>query len=92
MVTATDEQRAQVLALYRDRRVNRYETPHEAMSGIADVMAHAAMIGLSEGRQPEPSLVGWWLAARTYSAAMQGRSIWWYENRQVKRSCISVPA
>lgn len=92
MVTPTDEHRAQVLALYRDRRVNRYETPHQAMSGIADVMAHAAMLSLIDGREVAPSLLAWWQAARTYTAAMQGRSPWWYESRLVKRSCISVPA
>lgn len=92
MVTATDAHRAEVLRLYRQRRQDRAETPHEAMSGIADVMAHAAMLSLADSREPAPSLVGWWLAARAYDAAMKGRGDWWYQNRQVKRPCTSVPA
>lgn len=92
MITATDEHRAEVLRAYRQRRVMYAETPHQAMSALSDVMAHAAMLSLAEGRQPVPSLIGWWLAARTYVAAMQGRGAWWYENRQVNRRCTSVPS
>lgn len=92
MVTATDEHRAYVLALYRERRMIRYETPHEAMGAIVNVMANAAMMTLEGGREVEPALIGWWLAARTYTAAMQGRSRWWFESRLVNRSCTSARA
>lgn len=92
MFQPTDAHRAEVLSAYRLRRVQRAETPWQAMSGLSDVFAHAAMMTLVDGKEVQPSLLGWWSAARAYAAAMQGRSPYWFEHITRRRSCTSARA
>ena len=92
MVTATDDDRAQVLAMYRARRTRYAETPLVAMQALGDVYAAAQMQMLVDGGAVNPMLVRWWAAARTYAASMQGRSSWWFTDVRPLRRCTPVPA
>lgn len=84
-LTPTDQDKAGVLARYKQVRSRGTLTPHSAMQAVAYGYARSYVLVEAAGMPGDKRLLRLWAAADTYCASMFDRPRYWMTSRRAPR-------